>query len=184
MCFVFVLLFSNVTATGQTTVTGEPANESDFGKQMDEITLDFRHSFKNVFGERLEQDKGVLEVMYRSRVPLEGAEEVNLFVMGDDFPVLNALFSGSPDTVIALKECRELVRKIEALTLTCCILSKNEEQVDGNVFSQTFWVSYVKGKPDVAYQDMVIMVKLAQTEVFEGDGFVDFWCPMLIIYKP
>jgi hypothetical protein len=183
MCFVFVLLFSGVTAAGQTTDSSKPDQVLDFGRQLNEITLDFRNGFKNVIGERLEQQEGSMEVMYGSRVPLEGAEELNFFVTGDDFPVLNALFPGSPDPAVALKECVQMVRNIESLTLTCCGLSKNDEQIDENIFYLTFWASDANGTMDVAYQNMVIMVKLTQSEVFEDDKFVDVWHPMLVIYK-
>jgi len=156
----------------------------DFSAQMDEITRDFSNGFANVVNMILEQDNENLLVTYGTLVPLDGTSRLyfleDLFASTTNF---YAEFPGSTNIATALVGYRALVRKVEALKLSCCGLSKGEEQVSGNRYTQPFRAFDSKGNMDAAYQSMVIEVYLLQDEAFDKKGqLVPEWRPALVIY--
>ncbi len=155
-----------------------------FAAQLDEITQDFRNGFANVTNHALEEDKDRMVIYYGTLVPLDGMEEIYFIedLMSASM-IFRAGFPGHTDPAVALPAYRELVRKVEALTLTCCPLAKNEEETTGNSRRQIFRAYDPKGKLDVAYQNMVIEVILERGETFDNEGqILDYWMPVLYVY--
>jgi len=156
-----------------------------FAAQMEEITKDFKNGFANVVNQILHQDLDALTVHYGTMVPIDGADEI--YYIEDLMAastILQAGFPGHTDPANGLITYYELVRKVEALKLTCCpVLVKEVEGEKGNRRRQIFKTHDPNGKLDAAYQNMVIEVGLELGETFDNEGqILDFWIPMLYIY--
>lgn len=156
-----------------------------FAAQMDEITQDFKNGFANVTNAIIHEDEEGFSFYYGTLVPLDGSDEIYFIedLMAAS-TIFHAGFPGNTDPAVAQVAYRELVSKVEALNLSCCPLAKDEELVVGNSRSQTFRPFNPKGNLDVAFQNMVIEIRLEQGETFDNDGqILDFWIPVISIFE-
>ena len=183
----FIVNSSAVAASNTGTVTHPAASPTTdgFAAQLDAITQDFKDDFVFATGEMYQEDEEGFLIWYRTRLPLDGADE--LYFLEDllsGSTIFHAGFPGSTDPAIALKGYQELVRKVEALKLTCCALAKNAETVDGNRRQQTFKTYDISEGYDFYYQGMVIDIGIEQGETFDDQGQVlSLWSPVLSIYE-
>lgn len=171
------------TPVPTTKPTAAPA--AGFAAQMNNIVQDYANDFIHLTGAQIDEDEDGLVIQYSSEAPLEGA--ASLFFIEDLMSAttsFHAEFPGSPDPAVAVKAYRALVKKVEALKLTACKLSKQEEQVEGNVHKQVFQAYDPAGKLDLAYQGMLLEVRIIQGEVFDKNGqTVSNWYVMLEVYE-
>ncbi|GEM_PF-5597132 len=169
---------------GTATYPPAPATFNDFAAQLDEITRDFKNGFANVINQIIGEDVGALVVYYGTQVPLDGTDE--LYFVEDlmaETTMFHAGFPGHLDPANGLKAYQELVRRVEALKLSCCPLSKGEEIARGNRRQQPFRAHDPKGLMEVGYQNMAIEVALDRGETFDSEGqILDFWIPVLYVY--
>ncbi len=170
---------------GTATYPPTPSTTDGFAAQLEEITQDFQNGFMNVTNQVLQEDADGLVIYYGTQVPLDGADE--LYFYEDLLSAATSFHAGFPghlDPANGLKAYQELVRKVEGLTLSCCHLAKNEEQVLGNTRRQPFHTYDPNGKVSVFYEGMIIEVGLEQGETFDNEGqILDFWIPALTIYE-
>ena len=168
-----------------TTLPQEPATDQDFSIQLNQITQDFDEGFVNLTGSQIGEDEEGMIVSYGSRVPLEGSSEIyfteDLLSASTTFI---ANFPASTDPATTLKIYRNLVKKIEGTNLSCCSLSKQVEQADGNRYSQSFSAYDPTGKLHRDYQNMIVEVRIEQGETFDSKGqLVSKWIPVVSVYE-
>lgn len=183
----FIINKSGVELNPASTVTvvTVPDAAEGFAAQMNLITENFSDGFVSLTNELLQEDEEGFMLIYSSRVMLEGATQIYFI---EDLlaasTIFHAEFPGSADPAVALKVYRGLVQKIGTLKLSVCGLVKQDEQVEGNRYSQFFSTSEKQGKIDIAYENMIIEVSIEQGETFDNAGqLISNWVPVITIYE-
>jgi hypothetical protein len=184
---IYFLILDNGIEFDNETISEEDSEDlstQGFEAQMNALTLDFSNGFSNVVNMQIDESEDGMVVMYGTLVPLDGTTALyfieDLFAATTNF---HAEFPGSTDPAVALKKYRELVQKVESLKLSCCGLSKLDEEVVGKRRSQVFNAHDSKGKMAPAYLNMSIQVSIEQGEEFDKAGqLVTNWFPVLDIY--
>jgi hypothetical protein len=180
-----IFFIINANAIEVKSMEAPAVSSQGFAAQMEAITQDFKNGFSNVVNEIIHQDTDALLIYYGTQVPMDGADEI--FFLEDLMSastIFHAGFPGHIDPANALAAYQELVRKVEALTLGCCNMTKSAETVEGNTRRQPFFTDASKGNVALEYKSMVIEVSLERGETFDSEGqILDFWIPVLAVYE-
>ncbi len=187
----FLLSSSAVEINGQASPkTTPPASvpmvaSGSFQDQMNVLVNGYADGFIMLTGGQIDEDEDGLVIQYESTVVLENA--VSGFFLEDLLSAttsFHAEYPGSTDPKVALKTYLQLISKVEALKLKACKLSKNKEEVEGNVRSQVFQAYDPAGNLALAYQHMNIEVRIVQGETVDKSGkTVSDWYVMLEVYE-
>lgn len=160
----------------------EVTSLDNFDSQIKAILFDFDEDLVNTIGDIIDVGEDETFMLYTSEIELEHASVIYIY---EDFLsasiLFHAEFNGYPDPAHALKAYRELVIKVESLTLSCCELTIGEESVTGNAYRQSF---HVINHPEIeAYENLILAVHIEQHEAFDKHGqLVSDWRPTLDIY--
>ncbi len=175
----------NVFAIEENSLETSEENHQGFAAQMEAITQDFKYGFSNVVNGILEKDIDGMAIYYGTQVPMDGADEI--FFLEDLMSAstqFHAGFPGHTDPAKALVNYQNLVRKVEALSLSCCTMTKSTEIVTGNSRRQPFYTLDPHGKLAPEYKNMVIEMSLERGETFDDEGqILDYWFPVLAVYE-
>ncbi|MDO8365791.1 MAG: hypothetical protein Q7T20_03260 [Saprospiraceae bacterium] len=157
----------------------------NFSVELNYIVEDFDDDFINMVNQILQEDLDAMVIQYGSMAPMEGSTGV--YFMEDLMGASTSFYAdypGSTDPAVTLKFYKTLVKQVEGAKLSCCSLSKQEEQVNGNRRRQVFQTYDPAGKLNVAFQNMVIEVHIEQGETFDAKGqLVSNWIPVLSVYE-
>ncbi len=188
--FYLVVSKSAVALNGQgntqPSVPSEPALGifRNFSVELNYIVEDFDEGFVNMVNQILQEDLDAMVVQYGSMAPMEGSAGV--YFMEDLMGATTSFYAeypGSTDPAVSQKFYQALVQQVQGAKLSCCTLSKQEEQVNGNRRRQVFQTYDPAGKLNLAFQGMVIEVHIEQGEAFDAKGqLVPNWIPVLSIY--
>jgi hypothetical protein len=179
LLLVCLFCFSATILNAQSNTT--PTVSVQFAAQLNAIVADFSSGFSSTKGAVTKEDEDGMGLTYNCSKALEGSTKVYLVEdLYDEVTKFYAEFPVSTDYEVATNNYNKLIQQIEATKLSCCVLEKKKEYVDGYNRAQSFKVA----ESGYGHTNMVIKILLDQGESNDDKGVLSAdWKPVLEIYE-